>query len=225
MNYLDKTNIEYYKLTDDEIQAFIDEIENYISNSIHLIDDDLDFDSQTLVYACFDHSINLNAIKLRQALPSTMIRLAELFIKQNDVNNKCEFFDKFIKSFTFALIERENKVDSLFDSNIQPPPFPHFEREIEYIHCETTMHNLESVSDKIGFSNVYDFIIHLVLLYCPAYMMCIDKQYQTLDNILYVYRYYGSSFVNSKEYFVIRDDISVSQYFQKQLNKLKLLYS
>lgn len=75
-----------------------------------------------------------------------------------------------------------------------------------------------------GFYNSEELMIHAILIHNPEFLLVLHKKYHTVDRVLHAYKNIGMHTVNSHfKNFHINDDVWKEDYFQKQLNKLKMI--
>ncbi|MBT2771336.1 hypothetical protein J7J47_03710 [Halomonas sp. ISL-60] len=162
------SDINYYELTDEEIQDYKDQLQ------IKNLNDDVT-----------ESEIRNNVKKdLNFAYDHFTFHARDLFINKAYTTIKTMFTDKSIKLKRFRF---------------------RFE-------------------NRHGFNNSEELMIHTILIHNPEFLLMLHEQYHTVDRVLYAYKKIGMHNVEIHyKNFQINENILKDAYFQKQLNKLKMI--
>lgn len=200
---LDKSNIKYYKLTDDEIQKYKDEIEYVINNVKH--EDATTTKVLVTAYKNFDFSVNYEHIQ--------SIDLTTEIVYFHDFHcTNLEFLVNYNNDSYYSLtVDSEQK----WQNNLL-----HFENH--FISFNKCYYDYSSAFiKKMGFSNKSSYIIHLMMLYCPPMIFSLDDSLHSVDTILKVFKTYNIETMLAQNYSRTSTDITDDAYFKQEFEKLK----
>lgn len=168
------SDINYYELTDVQIQAYKDQLK------IKDINHDLD-ESELLDVIKTDLNFAYNRI--------AEFATANIDAKRNNGNNAYAVFNTMLVQ--------------------------------SYIELQRFGFNFKNL---YGFDNSEELMIHAIMIHNPEFILVLHEKYHTVDRVLHAYKKIGMHTVNSNyKNCRINEDVLKEDYFQRQLNKLKMI--
>jgi hypothetical protein len=188
---LDKSNIQYHKLTDDEIQKYKDEIE-YVMNNVKHQDATT---TKVLVTAYKHYDLDAYANTVQRVNLNTEIIYRSSFV---------DHINSVVTPSTLYFTVKYNNIT--YASNVATDP-------LDIVYYD---YNKAFVS-KMGFETVEQYIIHLMMLYCPAMIFKVDDSSHSVDTILTAFKTYGKEYLFTKSYSHTRTDITENECFRQSV--------